>query len=339
MAASPPQIDRCYTDFDRAYARLILDIARTGREKPTRQQVSTADGSDGLTTLSLTGAQIRVPIGDLLARGDQIVVENFPNLMSKKIPLPSVFAELAWFLEGKTNSKDLEAKGCKIWKDDAAKAAERGFEPGDLGPIYGYQWRRRPGGDQIERAIASLHSDPFSRRILVSSWDADRIRDMALPPCHYAFQFLCAPTALFSAECTTSGTVVDCVVNMRSTDVGLGLPFNVLSYAMLTILCLLEAEDRGREESCGGAWKVYQPGEIVVNMGDCHIYKPHLDPLVELAKRVLEAPVTQKSRFDLTIPRTLTSPGAFAAAKAEALAEISGVATWPAPRVKLPLFT
>jgi thymidylate synthase len=335
-----------YTDFDRAYARLVIDIARTGREKPSRQKMDGPKGPQSLTAVSLTAAQIRVPIGNLFVRSGRFEVENFPNLMSKYIPLGPVFAELAWFLRGETNSKDLEARGCKIWKDDADKAAERGFDgldPGGLGPIYGHQWRKRPGGDQIERAVSALMADPFSRRNVVSSWDADRICEMVLPPCHFAFQFVCTPTTMFSAECTSTSITVDCVVYMRSTDIGLGLPFNVLSYAMLTILCLLEAEVRGRDKACAQDdrtpnWKLYQPGEVIVSMGDCHIYKPHLDPLVELAKRVLEAPVMEKTQFDLNLPEHLATPDTFANAPPEEFAKISG-ADWPAPRVKLPLFT
>lgn len=261
-------------EFDREYARLVHRIYHHGAPKPSRQA--------GAATRSLTGAQIRAPVGALV---DGRIV-GFPALRCKRVAYLEVFTELAWFLRGSTSAAELDASGCRIWNADAAAAASRDpdLPAGELGPIYGHQWRMLPGHDQVAEAVALLATDPFSRRILVSAWNVADIPKMALPPCHYAFQFVCRAAA-------GGGVVVDCVVSMRSTDVGLGLPFNFVSYAMLTVLVCSSAG-----EACQHARK-YAPGEVVVNMADCHIYEDHADALM----RAVLYPVSALENIQLDV--------------------------------------
>jgi thymidylate synthase len=191
----------------------------------------------GTGTLSVFGYQMRFE----LAAG-------FPLLTTKKLPLRSIVHELLWFLRGETNVRSLREHGVTIW-DEWADA------DGELGPIYGYQWRSWPtpdGGhvDQISELLARLHSEPDSRRLLVSAWNVADLERMALPPCHLLFQFYVAEGRL------------SCQVYQRSADVFLGVPFNIASYALLT---LMVAQVSG-----------LQPGELIHVLGDAHLYRNHL---------------------------------------------------------------
>lgn len=292
-----------FTEFDYRYAVLVQQLLDQGGRKPSRQ---------GVDTFSCTAAQIRVGLGRFVrsprperggekskadtnaGAGDDaedeteadettVQVRDFPTMHSKRVALSPVLEELAWFLRGETNAKELAARGCHIWDADAAKAADRGFDypEGELGPIYGRQWRGW-GGDQIRKAVEALARNPFDRGNVVSAWNAGEIGEMVLRPCHYAFQFVCRRKP--SPSMREKRPVVDCVVNMRSTDVGLGLPFNVTSYALLTVLCVCEAAHmRGVPPA-----DAFELGELVVNMADCHIYAPHIEALSRVSGAVLE---------------------------------------------------
>ena len=161
--------------------------------------------------------------------------------------MKGVIAELLWFLNGDTNIKYLNDNGVHIWDEWAD-------ENGDLGPIYGKQWRDWNGDhiDQIQNAIDLIKNDPYSRRIIVSAWNTSQIPDMALPPCHTFFQFY-----------VTESERLDCQIYQRSADMFLGVPFNIASYSLLTMMM---AQQTGLE-----------PGRLIWTGGDCHIYMNHLD--------------------------------------------------------------
>lgn len=171
----------------------------------------------------------------------------FPLVTTKKVYLKGVIAELLWFLNGDTNIKYLNDNGVHIWDEWAD-------ENGDLGPIYGKQWRDWNGDhiDQIQNAIDLIKNDPYSRRIIVSAWNPSQIPDMALPPCHTFFQFY-----------VTESERLDCQIYQRSADMFLGVPFNIASYSLLTMMM---AQQTGLE-----------PGRLIWTGGDCHIYMNHLD--------------------------------------------------------------
>lgn len=222
----------------RAYLDLIRQILDEGTEKSDRT---------GTGTLSVFGPQLRFD----LQRG-------FPLVTTKKVHLKSVIAELLWFIAGDTNTEFLRDNGVKIWDEWAD-------ERGDLGPIYGYQWRSWPtpdGGhiDQLSRVIDSLRVDPDSRRHLVSAWNVGDLDRMALAPCHAFFQFYVADGHL------------SCHLYQRSADVFLGVPFNIASYALLTHMV---AQVTG-----------LQVGEFVHTFGDAHLYLNHLDQAREQLSRV-----------------------------------------------------
>jgi thymidylate synthase len=198
------------------------------------------DRSDrtGTGTRSIFGHQLRF---DLAA--------SFPLVTTKKVHLKSVIHELLWFLRGERNVKSLQARGVRIWNEWAA-------EDGDLGPIYGVQWRAWRGADgqvvdQITQLIAGLKRHPYSRRHLVSAWNVAEVDDMALPPCHALFQFYVAEGRL------------SCQLYQRSADLFLGVPFNIASYALLTLMLA---------QVCG-----FQPGEFIHTFGDAHIYHNHFE--------------------------------------------------------------
>jgi thymidylate synthase len=231
----------------------------------------------GVPTRSLFMRTLRFP---LMRDGDPIL----PLLTTKKMALRAITTELLWFLNGDTNTSYLNKHGCKIWNDNATREFLDGrnldYPEGELGPVYGHQWRGfnapftssegnndtdKIPADQIAQAIHLLKTDPMSRRIVVSAWNPAQIQYMALPPCHYAFQFVCEPIK--------SGYTVNTCMHMRSADVGLGVPFNIASYALLThIICA----------QCG---PMYVPGELVITMADCHIYTNHADGLSEQIMR------------------------------------------------------
>jgi thymidylate synthase len=220
------------TDADhpeRQYLDLLAELIADGTRRGDRT---------GTGTLSLFGRQMRFD----LARG-------FPLLTTKKVHFRSIVLELAWFLRGGTNVRWLQARGCTIWDEWADEA-------GDLGPVYGKQWRSwaAPDGrtiDQIAGVVKSLRANPDSRRHIVSAWNPADVDDMALPPCHCLFQFYVADGRL------------SCQLYQRSADMFLGVPFNIASYALLTHLM-------------AGATGL-TPGEFILTLGDAHLYLNHLD--------------------------------------------------------------
>ncbi len=192
----------------------------------------------GTGTLSVFGYQMRFDLG-----------KGFPLLTTKKLHLRSIIHELLWFLAGDTNLRYLHDRKVSIWDEWAD-------ENGDLGPIYGCQWRSwpTPGGgsiDQISRLISGIRNDPTSRRHIVSAWNVADIEAMALPPCHCLFQFWVADGAL------------SCQLYQRSADVFLGVPFNIASYSLLTLMVA---------KVCG-----LQPREFIHSFGDAHLYSNHLE--------------------------------------------------------------
>ncbi|EJL31267.1 thymidylate synthase [Caulobacter sp. AP07] len=222
---------------ERQYLNLLADILENGVQRGDRT---------GTGTLGVFGRQIRFD----LAKG-------FPVLTTKKLHLRSIIVELLWFLRGDTNVKYLRDNGCKIWDEWAD-------ENGDLGPVYGKQWRSwaAPNGetiDQIAKLVEGLKTNPSSRRHIVSAWNPAEVDDMALPPCHCLFQFFVADGKL------------SCQLYQRSADVFLGVPFNIASYALLTMMV---AQVVGLE-----------PGEFVHTFGDAHLYLNHLDQAREQLTR------------------------------------------------------
>jgi len=200
----------------------------------------------GTGTTSIFGHQMRFNLQ-----------QGFPALTTKKLHLKSIIHELLWFISGDTNIKYLKDNGVRIWDEWADEA-------GDLGPVYGYQWRSWPnakGGsiDQITQLIEQLKNNPNSRRHIVSAWNVADVNDMALPPCHCLFQFYVANGKL------------SCQLYQRSADVFLGVPFNIASYALFTMMVA---------QVCG-----YQAGEFIHTFGDAHIYSNHMDQMHEQLKR------------------------------------------------------
>ncbi len=246
------------------YLDLIQRILDEGVEKPDRT---------GTGTRSVFGHQMRF---DLTA--------GFPLVTTKKVHTRSIFAELLWFLRGDTNVKWLHDRGVTIWDEWADTE-------GDLGPIYGYQWRSWPAPDgrhidQLAQVVDQIRIDPDSRRHIVSAWNVADIPDMALPPCHTMFQFYVAP-------CDDGPARLSCQLYQRSADVFLGVPFNIASYALLTQMV---AQVTG-----------LRLGDFVHTLGDAHLYDNHLeqaqlqvnrDPL-PLPTLWLDPSVTELGGFDL----------------------------------------
>jgi thymidylate synthase len=228
----------------------MADIMTTGVERGDRT---------GTGTLGVFGRQLRFDLA-----------QAFPLLTTKRVHFRSILVELLWFLRGETNVRWLQERGCSIWDEWAGV-------DGELGPVYGKQWRSwtAPDGrviDQIAAVQRSIRENPESRRHVVSAWNPADVDDMALPPCHCLFQFFVAEGRL------------SCQLYQRSADVFLGVPFNIASYALLTLMMA---------QACG-----LQPGEFVHTLGDAHLYLNHLDqakrqltreplpfPTVRLAKR------------------------------------------------------
>jgi thymidylate synthase len=227
--------------------RQYLDLLRAIKERGVRKGDRTGTG-----TLSLFGYQMRF---DLEA--------GFPVLTTKKLHLRSIIHELLWFLQGDTNIQYLRDNDVTIWDEWAD-------EKGDLGPVYGAQWRtwRAADGrqiDQIQRALDMIRSEPNSRRIIVSAWNVGELEQMALAPCHALFQFHVAQGRL------------SCQLYQRSADVFLGVPFNIASYALLIHMM---AQQTG-----------LQPGELVWTGGDCHLYTNHMvQTELQLAREPLPLP-------------------------------------------------
>ncbi|MEZ4790595.1 MAG: thymidylate synthase [Flavobacteriales bacterium] len=211
------------------YHDLLRHILENGVQKHDRT---------GTGTISCFGYQMRFDLA-----------EGFPVLTTKKLHLKSIIHELLWFLKGDTNIKYLQENGVRIW-DEWADAN------GDLGPVYGYQWRSwaTPDGrtiDQISDLVAMIKKNPDSRRLIVSAWNPADVPNMALPPCHCLFQFYVADGKL------------SCQLYQRSADTFLGVPFNIASYALLTLMIA---------QVCG-----LKPGEFVHTFGDVHLYNDHIE--------------------------------------------------------------
>jgi thymidylate synthase len=225
--------------------KTYLDLLRHVRTHGTRK-----DDRTGTGTLSVFGAQMRFD----LAKG-------FPLVTTKKIHLKSVICELLWFLQGSTNVRWLQDKGVTIW-DEWADAQ------GELGPVYGYQWRSWPAPDgrhidQVSEVLRQIRANPDSRRLIVSAWNVADIPRMALAPCHALFQFYVADGKL------------SCQMYQRSADMFLGVPFNIASYALLTMMV---AQVTG-----------LAPGEFVHTLGDAHLYLNHLEQADEQLSRAPRA--------------------------------------------------
>jgi len=221
--------------------RAYLDLMRHVLERGERK-----DDRTGTGTLSVFGWQMRFPLA-----------EGFPLLTTKKLHIKSIVHELLWFLQGSTNIAYLREHGVTIWDEWAD-------ERGELGPIYGHQWRSwpAPGGghiDQIADLMARLRTDPNSRRLVVSAWNVADLPKMALAPCHALFQFHVA------------GGRLSCQLYQRSADIFLDVPFNIASYALLTEMV---AQQAGLE-----------PGDFIWTGGDCHLYLNHLDQAREQLAR------------------------------------------------------
>jgi len=231
------------------YLDLMDHVLRNGVDKRDRT---------GVGTTSVFGHQMRFNLAD-----------SFPLLTTKKVHLRSIIYELLWFLKGDTNISYLHKNKVSIWDEWAD-------ENGDLGPVYGHQWRSwsAPNGkkiDQIARVVDSLKSNPESRRHMISAWNVADVDDMALPPCHCLFQFYVAEGKL------------SCQLYQRSADIFLGVPFNIASYSLLTLMlaqvCSLE------------------PGEFVHTFGDAHLYSNHLEQThIQLQRKPRPLPVMNLNR-------------------------------------------
>jgi thymidylate synthase len=233
----------------RAYLDLLNHILENGNVKEDRT---------GIGTKSVFGHQMRFDLGD-----------GFPLLTTKKLHLKSIIYELLWFLRGDTNIKYLNENGVKIWDGWAD-------ENGELGPVYGHQWRSWPTAegekvDQIKNLIEQIKSNPDSRRLIVSAWNVSEVQKMALPPCHTLFQFY------------VSNQRLSCQLYQRSADVFLGVPFNIASYALLTMMIA---------KVCG-----LEAGDFVHSFGDAHLYLNHI-----------EKAEIQLGREPGTLPRMILSP-------------------------------
>lgn len=213
--------------------RQYLDLLQHVLDHGTPREDRTGTG-----TVGVFGYQMRFPLG-----------KGFPLLTTKKLHLRSIIYELLWFLRGDTNIQYLHDHKVTIWDEWADKN-------GDLGPVYGSQWRSWPDGrggtiDQIANVVNEIKTNPYSRRLMVTAWNPAEIQDMALPPCHCLFQFY------------VSNGKLSCQLYQRSADIFLGVPFNIASYALLTMMMAQVCD--------------MEPGDFVHTLGDAHIYQNHLD--------------------------------------------------------------
>lgn len=236
------------------YLDLLKDILENGSEREDRT---------GVGTISVFGRQLRFKMSD-----------GFPVVTTKSLAWRAVISELLWFLEGSTNEHRLaelkndgkpyseltEKERKTIWTlNTENQGAVLGYKDGELGPVYGKQWRSWLGFDQITTVINQIKNNPTSRRLMVNAWNVSELETMALPPCHYGFQFY------------VDGDKLSLMFNMRSSDEFLGAPFNIASYALLLHII---AKMAGKI-----------PYELIGNFGDCHIYKNHLEQVKEQIKR------------------------------------------------------
>lgn len=228
------------------YLDLLDYVLEHGTEKKDRT---------GTGTISTFGYQMRFDLS-----------QRFPLMTTKKMHLKSIIHELLWFLSGETNIRYLQENGVRIWNEWADA-------DGNLGPVYGYQWRSWPAADgravdQISGVVRSLKDNPDSRRHIVSAWNVGELEKMALPPCHILFQFYVANDRL------------SCQLYQRSADIFLGVPFNIASYSLLTVMM---ARVTG-----------YQPGEFIHTLGDAHIYLNHIEQVkLQLSREPRPLPVLQ----------------------------------------------
>lgn len=226
------------------YLDLLDHVLKNGCEKSDRT---------GTGTISVFGYQMRFNLE-----------EGFPLLTTKKLHLKSIIHELLWFISGDTNTRYLNENGVKIWDEWAD-------EDGNLGPVYGYQWRSWPASDgrkidQLENVIRSVKASPDSRRHIVSAWNVGELDRMALPPCHILFQFY------------VSNGKLSCQLYQRSADIFIGVPFNIASYALLTMMVA---------QVCG-----LKPGDFIHTLGDAHIYLNHIEQVkLQLTRKPLKLPV------------------------------------------------
>ena len=274
--------------LDLRYQNILQDILLEGKEKGDRT---------GTGTISVFGKQIRHDMS-----------EGFPLLTTKKMAVKTMMTELKWFLKGDTNIKYLVENNCHIWDGDAYKVYERTYlhdldEPlpqkefinkiktddefarvwGELGPIYGKQWREwspvageinKGGKDQIKELIKNIKENPDSRRLMVSAWNVSELPLVVLPPCHYGFQ------------CYVNDGKLSLMWNQRSVDTFLGLPFNIASYGTLLLLLCEETN--------------LEPGELIGNLGDTHLYKNHIEQAEEQRLRSsFKLPTIKLSNVDI----------------------------------------
>ena len=241
------------------YLQLIEKIIEKGVTRNDRT---------GTGTISLFGEQMRFSLEN----------NQFPLLTTKKVFFRGIVEELLWFMRGDTNASHLSEKGVRIWDGHASREYLDSIglhdrAENDLGPVYGFQWRHfgaryvdfttdytGQGVDQLQRVIDTLRSNPYDRRIIMSAWNPSDLSKMALPPCHMFCQFYVANGKL------------SCCLYQRSCDVGLGVPFNIASYSLLTIIIAYICD--------------LEPGEFVHCLGDTHVYVDHVEPLKEQIKRV-----------------------------------------------------
>lgn len=230
--------------FEEQYLELMLDVIHYGQRRPDRTGVGTRSQFGRMLTADLS--------------------REFPILITKPVAWKTCLKELLWMISGSTNVRPLQKQGVHIWDAWAD-------ENGELGPIYGAHWRHNGSHpyseariDQLANVIKSLRDDPFSRRHVVSSWNVAQIRYMRLPPCHYAFQF-------YVDHATDTQLRLNTFVHMRSADLPVGVPFNVVAYATLTLMLCRELD--------------YAPGELRISMGDAHVYENQIDLALEQERR------------------------------------------------------
>ena len=270
--------------LDEQYRGILAELLYNGKEKKDRT---------GTGTLSKFGMQIRHKMSD-----------GFPLLTTKKMAVKTMMTELKWFLKGDTNIKYLVDNGCNIWNGDAYKnyknyetyAIDNSYgvdvlsmeefinkiktndefaaKWGELGPIYGKQWRDWDNIDQINNLLFQLVANPDGRRLMVSAWNVGEMNDMILPPCHYGFQ------------CYVADGKLSLMWNQRSVDTFLGLPFNIASYGMLLMLL---CEETG-----------YKPGDLIGNLGDVHLYNNHVEQAKEqISRDGFNLPTIKLSNVDI----------------------------------------
>ena len=213
--------------LDEQYRGLLATVLYGGIDKSDRT---------GTGTKSVFGRQIRHRMSD-----------GFPILTTKRVPFKTMVTELRWFLKGRTDIKYLQDNNCHIWDGDYEKS---GRTDGDLGPIYGKQWRDWDGKDQLKELITNIKENPNSRRLMVSAWNVSELDKVVLPPCHYSFQ------------CYVADGELSLMWNQRSADLFLGVPFNISSYGLLLLL-LCEATG-------------LKPGTLIGSLGDTHLYQDHI---------------------------------------------------------------